>query len=99
MKQCFTSDSFQIDGIMKRSLIIKKNLQLQFVGNAQQIVLIPCMNARYHRIMIYYTTFVIHKHFQEMLSKIYLIKLSIIKVLVTQREQLGYLLTWVVKTN
>src|ERR1043166_3233457 len=35
--QCFTSDSFQIDGIMKRPLIIKKNLQLQFVGNAQQI--------------------------------------------------------------
>ena len=26
---------------MKRPLIIKKNLQLQFVGNTQQIVLIP----------------------------------------------------------
>ena len=30
----------------ERPLIIKKNLQLQFVGNVQQIGLIPCMNTR-----------------------------------------------------
>ena len=53
-----------------------------------------CINIKLSQILAYYMKFVIHKHFQKLSSKIYLIEPNIIKVSATRRKQLDQLLKW-----